>query len=372
MSHLIQEYAKACGVKIGEPQLSPVFFPIVEEKYITVNHGTCPSTHYDYWDEVFGILSPILTKRKIKIIQILDNENQKIQSSNRQIFCSKKQAAFIIQNSLCHVGVDSIYCSLAGEFNVPLVSIYSHTHPNNTRPWKRLKNKTKEICAFEKIGKPSYEPNEQIKTINSILPETIAENILAVLGIKKKLKFETLFIGARYNEESIDVVPIHSVNIRHPKINVRMDIHYNESVLREILQNNFVEVTLISPISDALLCSRRISTINYLSHEFDEAFVKRVKSLGININLLCVSEENLAAQRFKFFDYDIIFHDLKTISQENAKKINGILNKKVKTKSNKRILIGEKQFYSYLEALQSKELFLLDLDWLFIYSDEHE
>lgn len=86
------------------------------------------------------------------------------------------------------------------------------------------------------------------------------------------------------------------------------------------------------------------------------------------MNLLCVSKENLSSQRFKFFEHDIIFHDLKSLIEENAKKLNTISDKKIKTKSNKSILIGDKHFDSYLEALNSKDLFLLDLDWLYLYS----
>jgi hypothetical protein len=372
MSHIIQEYAKSCGVKIGEPKISPTFFPIVEEKYITIYHGNCRATHYEYWEEVLEILSPILSKKKIKIVQLLDSETQKIQSAHKHISVSKKQAAFIIQNSLCHVGTDSIYCYFAGEFSVPLVSIYSHTHPNNTRPWKRLKNKTKEICSFEQVGRPSYDPNEQNKTINSVKPEVIAKDIIDALGIKKEIKFKTLFIGSRYNEQCVDVVPTEPINIQHPKINVRMDICHNEEVLQGVLQNNFAEVTLSAPISEKLLSLRRISVINYIAESFDESFVKRVKNLGIHINLLCVSEEQLSAQRFKFFDYEVIFHDLNTIAKENAEKIKDILDNKVKAKSNKKILIGNKQYFSYLEALKSQELFLLDLDWLYIYTAEND
>jgi len=372
MSHIIQEYAKSCGVKIGAPKIVPAFFPIVEEKYITIYHGNCRATHYDYWEEVLEILSPILSKKKIRIIQILDDEAQKIQSAHKHISVSKKQAAFIIQNSLCHVGTDSIYCYFAGEFSVPLVSIYSHTNPNNTRPWKMAKNKTKEICSFEQVGRPSYDPNEQNKTINSVKPEIIATNILEALRIKKDIRLKTLFIGSRYNEQCVDVVPTEHTNIQNPKINVRMDICHNEAVLHDLLRNNFVEVTLSAPISDELLSLRRISVINYIAESFDEPFVKRVKNLGIHINLLCVSEEHLSAQRFKFFDYEVVFHDLNTIAKGNAEKIKGILDKKVKAKSNKKILIGNKQYFSYLEALKSQELFLLDLDWLYIYTAENE
>ena len=370
MSHLIEEYAKSCGVKIGTPILQPTFFPISFDKYITIHHGDCNATYYDYWDEAIDILKPVLEKSGIKIIQILDKEGERINSADLNIICSKKQAAFIIKNSLCHVGTDSIYCNLAGEFNKPLLAIYSHTNPKNTRPWKFNKSKTKLLTSIPDDQRFSQDVNESPKTINNLLPEDICKNILSVLGIKKKIKFKTLLIGERFKDNCLDVIPSHPSMVRHDKINVRMDICHNEANLLQIIKNNAVEITTHHPISDEILTSRRISVINYLTDEFNEDFVKRVKSLGIHMNLLCVSKENLPNQRFKFFEHDIIFHDLKSIIEENAKKLSLIADKKIKTKSNKAILIGEKAFNSYLEALNSKDLFLLDLDWLYLYSVE--
>ena len=37
MSHLIEEYAKSLGVKIGKPVLNDHFYPILDEKYITIH-----------------------------------------------------------------------------------------------------------------------------------------------------------------------------------------------------------------------------------------------------------------------------------------------------------------------------------------------
>ena len=38
MSHLAEEYAKSCGVKIGKPILKPHYYPVVHEKYITIHN----------------------------------------------------------------------------------------------------------------------------------------------------------------------------------------------------------------------------------------------------------------------------------------------------------------------------------------------
>ena len=370
MSHLVQEYAKACGVKIGKPIVSPIFYPIPYDKYITIYHGNCPATTYAYWDEVIELLRPAFSKQGIKIVQLLDNEAQIIPLADKHVVCSKKQANFIINGGKCHVGVDSIHSYFAGENAKPLVILYSHTNPKNTEPWRTLASKTEYISSVKEGEKPSYDPNENPRTINSILPERIAQSILHKLGLKQKLKFKSLLIGSRYKEVCLDIVPTHPTNVISDRINVRMDIHHDENILSQILSNNVAEVTLSAPISDSILNSRKISIINYIAEKFDEVFVKRVKSLGIHLNLLCVSEETLAEQRFIFFDYDVSFLDLKKIIQDNSARFNGLASERIKTKSNKKIIIGDKEYFSYLDALKSKELFLLDLDWLYLYTLE--
>lgn len=368
MSHLVEEYAKACGVKIGKPIFYPLFYPIPFKKYISIHHGTCPATTYKYWSEVIELISPILAKKKIKIVQILDGENQEITLADKHVHCSKKQANFIIKNSECFIGVDSIYSNFAGENAKPLVMLFSHTNPLNTQPWRILASKTVYLSRLEEGNKPSYDPNESPRTIDSIKPEEIAESVLKVLGFKNKIQFETLFIGERYKDRCFDVIPTQQSPIVGDIINVRMDIHHNEENLRQILTNNFAEVTLSNPISDDVLFMRKISFINYISDEFDPIFVAKVKSLGINLNLLCVSKEKLASQRLLFFDYDVLFHDLETNLKNNHLKLKDFESKKIKAKSNKKIIIGESAYPSYIEATGSKELFLLDLDWMYLYT----
>lgn len=369
MSHLLQEYAKSCGVKIGKPVLNPSFYPIEFEKYIVLNHSSCNATTYDHWDLTLKILKPYIEKENIKIVQILDKDSSIIDFADKHISCTKKQAAFIISRSLCFIGTDSVLCNIAGDLNIPSINIYSHTNPQNTRPWNF--NKKSVFLSSLKDGlKPSYDPNEKIKTINNIVPEDIVKNILNILKIKRKFNFKTIYIGNRYNESCIDIIPKENCNIIHDRINVRMDILHNEEILKTILSKNFVEVTLSKPISKEILLMRRIKIINYLSEEFDKDFVDLIQSLGIQFNLLCTSKEKIDKQRFLFFDYKVILHDLKEIFKNNVEKLKNISDLNLKTFSNKKIFIGDKQYNSYLEAINSKELFFLDLDLFFIYTEE--
>ena len=369
MSHLLQEYAKSCGVKIGDPVFNPLFYPIQFEKYIVLHHSTCNATTYDHWNILLTILKPYIEKQNIKVVQILDKNSAIINLADKHIQCSKKQAAFIISKCLCFVGTDSVFSNIAGQFNVPSINLYSHTNPQNTKPWV-FNKKSVFISSLTNEKKPSYDPNENPKTINNIFPEEIIKNILNILNIKRKLKFKTIFIGSRYNENCVDIIPKENSNIIHDNINVRMDIHHDEEVLKNILFKNFAEVTLLKPISKEIISMKKIKIINYLAEEFDKDFIEIMKNSGVKFNLLCVSEEKLSQQRFLFFDDKIIFHDLKTILKNNFEKLKNASKSNLKTISSKIIMIGDKKYSSYLEAINSKELFFLDLDMLLVYTDE--
>lgn len=370
MSHLVQEYAKSCGVKIGKPIVSCNFLPIPCEKYITIHNSAIQAKDYPYWNEVFEIVGKSLEKRGISIVQIKHGDEKDISGVHHIASGTLKQLFSVVKNSMLHIGQDSIFSHFAAHSDVKTVTIYSNANPENIRPWS-AKGKHIEIISPKNGAKFSYSNQETPKTIDGVYPEVVAESIFKQIGIRKKITRKTLFVGSRCFEECIDVVPSESCPIVSDKLNIRMDICHNEKVLAEILSNNVAEVTTFQPISESILNSRRIRTINYLANEFDKAFVTKVRSLGIQINLLCLDADKLADQRFNFFDFEIIHHDLKAIMLENSEKAKSLGDSKVKTKSNKKIVIGDKYFINYLDALNSRELFLLDFDKQMIYVDGH-
>ena len=78
MSHLAEEYAKSCGVKIGKPVLKPHYFPIMYDKYITIhNDKKVQSKEYDMLSDVIELLKSKLND--IKIIQIGSHGEERIQ-----------------------------------------------------------------------------------------------------------------------------------------------------------------------------------------------------------------------------------------------------------------------------------------------------
>jgi len=371
MSHLAEEYAKSCGVKIGKPVLKPHYFPILHDKYITIhNDKKVQAKEYDMWPDVIELLKKALGD--IKIIQIGAFGEATIQGVDEHIPTSSlKQAAFIINKSLGHVGIDSVPVHIASALDKPVVGIYAHTYASTCEP---LWNKESEAITIESDRggkKPSFSLEEFPKTINFIKPEDIANAVLKVLKLNKKIKHKTLHIGHNYTSNFVEIIPTEMTNVRADHIDVRMDYAHNENVLANVLQNNFAEVTLAKPIPDNFLKSGKIKKIIYKTENFDSDFCEKIKSLGIPNNLICTSSETLSQERSKNFDLLINYLDAKGLIKNNKKLLKIDDFSKVKIKSGKKVVCGNKIYDSYFDLNGRKNLnhFYLDLQFFRVYTE---
>jgi len=374
MSHLAEEYAKSCGVKIGNPVLKPHYFPIMYDKYITIhNDKKVQSKEYNMWPDVIELLKSKLND--IKIIQIGSHGEERIQGVDDHVPTnSLKQCSYIINNSLGHVGIDSVPVHIASALDKPVVSIYAHTYADTCNP---LWNKNSKFITIESDRggkKPSFSLEEHPKTINFIKPETIAQAVLDVLDINKTIKHKTIYIGDRYTSNFVEVIPTIQTDVIAPLIDVRMDYAHNESVLEGILQKNEVEVTTKKPINENIIRSGRIKKIVYQADSFDQDFLKLIKSSGISHVIICTSQKNLAEERSKNFDTLINHLDLKHLINTNKSKVNHKDPSSLKIKSNKKVVCGNKIYDSFFDLNSRKNLdhFFIDLEFFRVYSDSDE
>lgn len=366
MSHVIEEYAKSCGVKISKAHISTHYYSIPFEKYIVVCNSRIPAKNYSYWDEALDIIKKVLDTKNIKIVQVIEGDEKKWRNADLTVQPSFKQLAFIIQHSLAFVGVDSLGVHLADQMGVPLLALYSNTSPKNCGPFF---NKNNILIESERNGnKPSYSLQESPKTIDSILPEKISINILKLLKINKKVKHKTLHIGHRFLDECYDIIPSNILGATPDLANIRMDREHNEEFLLEFLRSNAAEVTIAKPIPEEILLTRRIRILNYIAPEFDIDFVNKVKALGITINLLCCDEKLLSSQRFKLFDFNIEFLDFEKKAFENSTKITNLDINSIKIKSNKKVIHDGIIYPSLFDYSKKINDFYLDLDWLMAYT----
>ena len=354
MSHLIELYAKDLGVQIEHrPQINEHYYPVNSNKYITIhNSDKVPSKNYSYWNEVVSILKPELKKRNIDIIQVGTKEDPKIVGVDKFFNnTSFNQLFFILKKSLCHVGIDSCPVHIASSYNRPTVSIYAHTYSSTCDPvWN--KQKAIVIESTRNGNKPSFSNFENPKTLDLIKPEEIANSVFKSLNFNKYKSIESLYIGDKFLEKKVDILLSELPRISIPEncdVRVRMDLTFDENKCYEFLSTFHERVTIITdrPLSLDLvkIISRKIETIEYISKEFDQDFIKSVRSLAVNLKLKCTDKKNLKLQRAKNFDFEI---DLDSSTKEakalRKKMLSVIDEKEIKAFSGKYYINGDKIF----------------------------
>ena len=308
-------YANYCGTKLPEtpPKFPTNYFPAPRE-YITVHSSAGqPARFYDYWNKAISLILPELRKHNIEVIQIGGADDPKIfDSLDFRGKTTFRQCAYIVENSLCHVGADSCWIHVAGSKETPFVALYSSNPSNITKP-HYLGNHVI-LDADLKGNKHSFMAEEYPKTINTVKAEDIANSIAQMLNLDWRTEFSTVWIGALANLEQIDLVP----NFQIPpnvfvnrRINIRMDIFHNEQGLGACLQNYKAVVTLTKPVSEPLLINlkKHIPLITYiLDSGYSKQFVAFLHRSGIPYQLITeIDGEALAKMKLDLFDYNQIF-----------------------------------------------------------------
>jgi hypothetical protein len=187
--------------------ISLVIFDFQNANYITFhNSEKVQSKSYSYWTEVLEIIKPYLNNLNIKVVQIGEQKDKKVDGVDYYITnTSFKQSFFLIKNAMLHLGIDSSPVHIASAFNKPTVSIYSHTYSNTCYP---LWNENKRVIESDRAGKkPSFSLFEDPKTINLIKPEEIAQAVLDLLETNQTLTYKTINIGSKFLNKEINLIP---------------------------------------------------------------------------------------------------------------------------------------------------------------------
>jgi hypothetical protein len=329
--HIIEQYALSCGVKIDKPQITDAFFPLKEKKYITFHsHAKFDSRNYSFLQEVINLINAPLSKEGVEVIQLGIKEDPSVAGINDlRGKCTINQTAYVVKNSLLHFGVDSFLIHLAGYYNIPLVGLYSNMHKEQSGPYWGGKDNQVLIQSPRGNNKPSYAPQENPKTINKIMPEEIARNILDLLKIKHDVdKIETIHMGQHFSTNSIEIVPDFTAApefFNGRLVNLRMDLHFNESAMLEwgktrklsIITNKEINVNYVAAIKD---------NIEQFSLEINEgishSYLKNLRKVVKTLKLFVKSKENLPKIRAQFIDWDIeLFTSKAKKDIDNSEKI---------------------------------------------------
>ena len=316
MSHIAEVYAKDLGVKIGKPKIIEHFYPVRSEKYIVFQGGTeMQCKQYKYWDIVFSLIKPHLSKNNIKIVEISNNNILNTQGVDEIISpATNRHNNYIINNSLLYLGLDEVYMHVASSYDKPIVALFSNSYKENTKPLWNKKSKTKLLEPdFSKI-KPSFATQENVVRINEIYPEKIAQNILDLLNIKEKINFKTVYAGEAFYLPKIEIVPnfyANSPELKDKEIILRGDLNFDEQKIYEWSTQSILTLHLKDKISDNLLqaISKRTKNIIFKLNDLDlnyNKFFKKITSCKINL-IIIVDDKNIINDlREKYFDFNVV------------------------------------------------------------------
>ena len=312
--HLVESFALNTGLKIDKPYIYEKFFPRpVKGEYITLQpFGKYDSRKYAYWGEVIDILAPVLKKNGISILQLgIPDEAVLHDCVDLRGHTDFNQAAYLIKNSLLHVGIDSFGVHFASGYNKKIVGIYCNMLPSQSGPyWSSRDNVIIIEPEREKNERPSYSPVETVKSINKIRPEEIAKSVCKLLGIELDYPYKTIRIGKEYHSRKIELIPSTFIE-NHEQLGVdsiilRMDHYFNETALQQQMLRCNCSVVTDKPINlDVVKRYRdRINEFVYFVDESTEPrYLELLKNTGVRLYLLTkLDEEALNKIKLKFID----------------------------------------------------------------------
>ena len=357
--HLLDRYALSTGSKIGKPFIVKKFFPIPAEKYITVqNSSGMPGKCYSYFQDVINFLVDELNKNNIKIVQIGGAEDIPL---NHAIHLQGKtqinQTAYIIENSMLHLGNDSFAIHMASAFDIPLVGLYSITSPEIAGPyWKN----EKQITLSPKDCRPSFNPNENPKKIDQIKIEDVVNSCYKLL-FNKQTNLKTVYIGKRYSDKVVESTPNHATHpdfFKGAVLNVRFDFAKDIINLANIMQNlSFRQCSIVTkqdfPIENLLQYKNNIACVIYdITNGFNKPFIEKLNNLGIKY--VCIFN-NSKKQKLEISNLRMELMDFCDVQETNSVPNDipdNLFGQNFKYKSNRIILDNQKIYPSYSALLQ--------------------
>jgi len=386
MSHLVEEYAKNLGVKIGKPVLAEHFFPVIPDKYITVSvESQIQSKQYKYFDIVFDSIRSTLQKQSIKIIQIGSSKSPKLSSVDEMIFdLDFKKQAYIVQNSLLHIGCNDALMHYASFNEVPIVALFGDSYAACCDGyWSSPENKTN-IEAPWKV-KPSFNVVDQHDSINKIPPEDIANAIIKKFAPDKSIPLKTRFIGDFYHHPVFELVPdffeqIPGMSEKHWFMRLDyLDSHSYVETWCEYLPSFSFFADKMIPHQFIQKVRGKLKSISFFVDEqssISHDYLNYIGGLGITVNLLVKDSAILPKIRDKYFDFNVQVYISVDKSILKDKKIN--FNKS-SFHSNKTILSRGKKYPSTYHwkkdknildinlIIEDNELLLSELNHFYIY-----
>ncbi len=269
---LLSRYATVCGLKIRKQWLLESFYPLPTTRYVTLHASSgMAAKNYPYYQEVVALMLHILHSQGIQIVQLGGKDDQLVNGCvDLRGKTDYHQSSYILRSSLCHVGNDSWLAHRAGEQGVPLVTLFGSTTAANHGAYHHDAAKTVFLESHRWGRKATFASQEQPQSIGLIPPEQVANAVLRLLGITTLFTHTTAFVGPLYQHAFLELIPnvVPAPNFcPELPITARMDIHFDENILANLLQTGRkVHIITRRAINLGLLGQFRAQVMSY-SHE---------------------------------------------------------------------------------------------------------
>lgn len=375
--HKLESFALSCGSKIEKPHIEKSFFPVKHKKYICVSRSLLSqSKDYDYFDDVIFHIYPYLQKNNIEIIEIGNSNKSPLFYTNNFKNLTRFQTNYILSKCKLFFGNYNFDFNIASHYNKTTICPSNLDYEETFKPYWSEESNCKILMPVSDL-KPSFSDQENPKTINSVMPETIACSILDSLKINHNIsKIKTTYLGEEYNNQIMDIIPGgHNLQPIKGPVNIRMDKNFDLSFLQRchIFESINIVTDKIIDLNYLNYLKEKISLISFfIDGKTKEDDIKIFESIGKPVNLLCKNFKNISAIRLKFIDYEI-----RLFGHKSKKDLNFNKSKNLKFLSKRNIISDGQVYNSYLsESLKrnvssvepSKE-FLEDMPFCRIFSE---
>lgn len=288
--------------------------------YITIQTKSgMPAKDYSYFDEVLNILKPVLNQNNIKVLHIGQDSIPLSNTINLNNQTSINQSAYIICKSLCHLSVDSWSVHYACANEVPCVSLYGSTTIENHSPYHFNPQRTIFLESHRNGNKASFQREEQLKTIDLIYPELVAQSICKLLNIEFSYPFKTLYIGKSFSTKMLESDCTGVINTQQLGIQgliMRLDFNFNLAILINQMQLCKVSIITNQPVPINILQQFKgqiLELVYNVDKNHNPSFPQELINNGIKFNMFSeLNEKNLNEIKLNYIDYGII-HQRKTM-----------------------------------------------------------
>jgi hypothetical protein len=357
--HLIDKISKNCGLETSSPFVMEELFPLPFDKYILLHMDIDPIRNYSYYQDVVDIIIPTLNKYNIKVIQIGDQNCERLDSTIILLGeLSVGQISYLIKNSMLVISTSEFIAQLVGRYDKNFVQLFSDTDSCYSGKYFGSKDNYRKI----KVGnKCTFGLAESELSINKILPTRICDEVLDLLNIENTFPFKEVRVGKKYINKAVEMIPDSTVNIERLRIDaivVRMDLKHDETILEKQLEVGICCIVTKDPINLNLLekYRTRVREIAIRVDSCEDQFVKDCFELGFRVILVSsLSGDDLKKMKLKYIDYGPIFED-KNETEETYDKKELFFKTKKLTFSSGKLYLSEQHYLDSDPSSLAKEI----------------